>query len=125
MELPNAAEISLTVALEKRQGSESDNTYNCPIFDIFRLTFGRLYLQNQATEEHQTWNSESEGTVILIEGPTHFQYFMDMTLLRPIIPVVRVFITYSTYVGARLMAYVSAAAVAYYIIKLIVYIRAA
>ena len=43
MELPNAAEILLTVILEKRQGTESDTTvtYNCPIFDIFGLTFGR------------------------------------------------------------------------------------
>ena len=37
MELPNAAEILLTVILEKRQGTESDNTYNCPIFDISDL----------------------------------------------------------------------------------------
>ena len=38
MELPNAAEILPTVALEKRQGTEPDNTYDCPIFDIFGLT---------------------------------------------------------------------------------------
>ena len=31
MELPNAAEILPTVALKKKQGTESDNTYNCPI----------------------------------------------------------------------------------------------
>ena len=36
MELPNAAEILPTVALEKRQGTESDNTYNCPIFGYIR-----------------------------------------------------------------------------------------
>ena len=42
MELPNAVEILPTVALKKRQGTESDNTYDCPIFDIFGLTFGRL-----------------------------------------------------------------------------------
>ena len=41
VELPNAAEILPTVALKKRQGTESNNTYNCPIFDIFGLTFGR------------------------------------------------------------------------------------
>ena len=39
MELPNAAEISPTVALEKRQGMESDISYNCPIIDIFGLNF--------------------------------------------------------------------------------------
>ena len=39
MELPNAAEISPTVGLEKRQGTESDNTYDYPIFDIFGLTY--------------------------------------------------------------------------------------
>ena len=38
MELSNVAEILLMVALKKRQGMESDNTYNCPIFDIFGLT---------------------------------------------------------------------------------------
>ena len=37
VELPNDAEISPTVALEKRQGTESGNTYNCPIIDTFRL----------------------------------------------------------------------------------------
>ena len=42
MELHNAAEILPTVALKKKQGTESDNTYDCPIFDIFGLSVGRL-----------------------------------------------------------------------------------
>lgn len=37
----------------------------------------RLYvpggLQNQATEEHNTFNSICEGTVLSIEGHAHFQ----------------------------------------------------
>ena len=39
MELPDAAEISLRVASEKRQGMESDNTYNCQIIDTYIRTF--------------------------------------------------------------------------------------
>ena len=42
MELPDAAKILPTVALKKRQGTESNNTYDCPIFDMFGITFGRL-----------------------------------------------------------------------------------
>ena len=53
-------------AAKKRKGTDSDSTYDCPIFG---LTFGRLELQNQATEEHQTWNSECEGYVVSIEDP--------------------------------------------------------
>ena len=68
VELPNAVEISAIVALEKRQGTESDDTYNCLIID----TFG-LYLQKainpetiQAIKEHQIWNSECERSIVLI-----------------------------------------------------------
>ena len=34
VELPNAVEMLPTVALKKRQGTESNNTYDCTIFDI-------------------------------------------------------------------------------------------
>jgi len=35
MELHNAAEILLKVALQKRHGMESENTYDCLIIDTF------------------------------------------------------------------------------------------
>jgi len=46
MELHNAAEILLKVALQKRQGMESENTYNYLIID----TFG-CYLQKAIAPE--------------------------------------------------------------------------
>ena len=34
MEFPNAAETLPIVAIEKKQVTESDNTYNCPIIEM-------------------------------------------------------------------------------------------
>ena len=49
--LSNATKILLTVASEKEQGMESDNTCNCPIIAVRILTLEPSN-QNEAMEEH-------------------------------------------------------------------------
>ena len=51
MALSNATKILLTVASEKEQGMESDNTCNCPIIAVRILTLEPSN-QNEAMEEH-------------------------------------------------------------------------
>ena len=53
MELSNAAEILPTVALKKRQGTESDNTYDCPIFD-----YSDLLLEGYSSKTTQRRNTK-------------------------------------------------------------------
>ena len=91
MELPEVADNSPRVASEKQHGTESENTCNFPIID----TFGRCLWKAIAPE------ASHQGTpkrVCTIDGSPHplpviYTYGASA---RPIIPVVRIYITYST-----------------------------
>ena len=57
-----AAEITSIVTVEKKWGTESDNTYNCPIMLYLDINFGMLlWFQNQATENTKLETQSVKG----------------------------------------------------------------
>jgi len=84
VELPNAAEILLTGASQKRQGTQSKKNRrqmcdHCYIRTLHLEGYMNLYLKKQVKEEHQTWNSNCKGSVASIEfGQQH-----NRTCFRP------------------------------------------
>ena len=64
--------MSEKVPSEKNQGASYDNTI-CPIIPSSENEFWLAVVQNQATENHQTFNSKCDGSVVPTEGPTHFR----------------------------------------------------
>ena len=89
MSLPENVKISEKVPSEMKQGASSDNTSICPIIPCFGSSFGGLQFQNQATENHQTFNSKCDGSVVSTEGPAYFRKYTSSALARPMIHVVR------------------------------------
>ena len=69
MGLPEVAENAPRVASEKQHGTESKFFQS---LILSNATFGKLYLQKQAIQEHQNWDSKCEESVLSAEVPTHF-----------------------------------------------------
>ena len=53
---------------------------------IRTLHLKRLYFQKQVKEEHQTWNSNCEGSAVSNKCPAHFWPFIHTVQAHPIIP---------------------------------------
>ena len=76
MRLPENVKISEKVPSEKKRGASYDNTSICPIIP---WSENELWLtvvlepSNRDSENHQTFNSKCDGSVVLTEGPAHFR----------------------------------------------------
>ena len=75
MELHNAAEILLKVALQKRQGTESENAYSCSITDTFRCHLWKAIAPESSNRGSPNWDSKCEGYVLLMEGLTLLEVY--------------------------------------------------